>query len=87
MGFIIVAVLSYLIGTFAFSNIIGILFFKLPKKEYITLIGLVLWSGIAFGFYYLIYSKFNDYFVTSLIFGGISLVMVLANIKNLKNES
>ena len=87
MGYVIVAIISFLLGTFAFSNIIGVLFFKLPKKEYITLIGLLLWSGISVGYYLLIYNKFNDYFITSLIFGGISLIMVLANIKNLKQES
>lgn len=87
MGYVIVAILSYLLGIFAFSNIIGILFFKLPKKEYATLIGLILWISISFGYYFLIYNKFNDYLITSLVFGGISLIMVLANIKNLKKES
>ena len=87
MGYVIVAIISYLLGTFAFSNIIGILLFKLPKKEYITLIGLALWIGISIGYWLLIYNKFNNYFITSLIFGGIGLIMVLGNIKNLKEES
>lgn len=90
MSFIIIFIimfLTFLISTFALLQIIGILLFKLPKKEFNCIVGLILWSGILVGYYLIINKWFADYFYVYLIVSIISFVISLSNINNLKAES
>ena len=70
MSFIIIFIimfLTFLISTFALLQIIGILLFKLPKKEFNCIVGLILWSGILVGYYLIISKWFADYFYVYLV--------------------
>ncbi len=90
MSFIIIFIimfLTFLISTFALLQIIGILLFKLPKKEFNCIVGLILWSGILVGYYLIINKWFADYFYVYLVVSIISFVISLSNINNLKAES
>ena len=79
--------LTFLISTFALLQIIGILLFKLPKKEFNCIVGLILWSGILVGYYLIINKWFADYFYVYLVVSIVSFVISLSNINNLKAES
>lgn len=83
----IIMFLTFLISTFALLQIIGILLFKLPKKEFNCIVGLILWSGILVGYYLIINKWFADYFYVYLVVSIISFVISLSNINNLKAES
>ena len=90
MSFIIIFIimfLTFLISTFALLQIIGILLFKLPKKEFNCIVGLILWFGILVGYYLIINKWFADYFYVYLVVSIISFVISLSNINNLKAES
>lgn len=90
MSFIIIFIimfLTFLISTFALLQIIGILLFKLPKKEFNCIVGSILWSGILVGYYLIINKWFADYFYVYLVVSIISFVISLSNINNLKAES
>lgn len=90
MSFIIIFIimfLTFLISTFALLQIIGILLFKLPKKEFNCIVGLILWSGILVGYYLIINKWFADYFYVYLVVSIVSFVISLSNINNLKAES
>lgn len=90
MSFIIIFIimfLTFLISTFALLQIIGILLFKLPKKEFNCIVGLILWSSILVGYYLIINKWFTDYFYVYLVVSIISFVISLSNINNLKAES
>ena len=90
MSFIIIFIIMFLtllISTFALLQIIGILLFKLPKKEFNCIVGLILWSGILVGYYLIINKWFADYFYVYLVVSTISFVISLSNINNLKVET
>jgi len=84
--FSLIAVITFIITQFGGTQIIGVLLFKLPKKEYNTLIALIFWCVILVGYYFVINTWFNDYFNVYLWTTIISLIFVILNIKNLKNE-
>lgn len=85
--FILIVLLTFIISQFAMSQIVGIIFFKLPKKEFSCLIGLIIWLFILYIIYLIITKWFDVYYYVYLITSIISFVIVLFNIKNLKDES
>lgn len=89
MNFIIftfVVLLTFIISQFSMAQIVGIILFKLPKKEFNCIIGLILWMLVLIGIYFAITTWFNIYFNVYLVVSIISFILVLINIKNLKNE-
>ena len=84
--FSIVAIVTFVITQFAGTQIIGIIFIKLPQKDYKTIVGLVLWVGILYLYYLAITNWFDKYFQVYLWCTIISLVICLVNLKKLKNE-
>ena len=84
--FIIISLITFILTQFAGTQIIGIIFIKIPKKDYKTIIGLLLWSGILYLYYLAITTWFNAYFQVYLWCSIIALVISLLNLKNLKNE-
>lgn len=84
--FSIVAIVTFVITQFAGTQIIGIIFIKLPQKDYKTIVGLVLWIGILYLYYLAITNWFDKYFQVYLWCTIISLIICLVNLKKLKNE-
>lgn len=84
--FIIIAIATLVITQFAGTQIIGIIFIKIPQKDYKTIIGLILWIGILYLYYLAITNWFDKYFQVYLWCTVISLIICLFNLKNLKNE-
>lgn len=84
--FSIVAIVTFVITQFAGTQIIGIIFIKLPQKDYKTIVGLVLWVGILYLYYLAITNWFDKYFQVYLWCTIISLIICLVNLKKLKNE-
>ena len=72
---------------FAATQIIGIILFKLSKKEFIFLLGLIIWALILLGLYFVIKSFFENYFNVYMWVSVIALIISLLNIKNLKQEA
>lgn len=87
IGFTLVVLSTFIITTFASMQIIGIILFKLPKKEFIFLIGALFWGIILILlnllYTYVFKSYFDVYFWCSII----ALVISLLNIGNLKREN
>ena len=86
-GFIIVVLITFIITQLAATQIIGIILFKLPKKEFSFLIGLFIWIIVLIGLYFGIKSFFENYFNVYIWTSIIALIISLLNIKNLKQES
>ena len=84
--FSVVAIVTFVIAQFAGTQIIGIIFIKLPQKDYKTIVGLVLWIGILYLYYLAITNWFDKYFQVYLWCTIISLIICLVNLKKLKNE-
>ena len=84
--FSVVAIVTFVITQFAGTQIIGIIFIKLPQKDYKTIVGLVLWIGILYLYYLAITNWFDKYFQAYLWCAIISLIICLVNLKKLKNE-
>lgn len=84
--FSVVAIVTFVITQFAGTQIIGIIFIKLPQKDYKTIVGLVLWIGILYLYYLAITNWFDKYFQVYLWCTIISLIICLVNLKKLKNE-
>lgn len=84
--FSIIAIVTLIITQFAGTQIVGIIFIKIPQKEYKTIIGLVLWLGILYLYYLAITNWFDKYFQVYLWCTVISLIICLFNLKKLKNE-
>lgn len=84
--FIIIALITFVLTQFAGTQIIGIIFIKIPEKDYKTIIGLLLWCCILYLYYLAITTWFNTYFQVYLWCSIIALVISLLNFKNLKNE-
>ena len=84
--FSVVAIVTFVITQFAGTQIIGIIFIKLPQKDYKTIVGLVLWVGILYLYYLAITNWFDKYFQVYLWCTIISLIICLVNLKKLKNE-
>ena len=84
--FIIISLITFILTQFAGTQIIGIIFIKIPEKDYKTIIGLLLWSGILYLYYLAITTWFNAYFQVYLWCSIIALVISLLNLKNLKSE-
>lgn len=85
-GFTLVTMVTFFISQFAMSQVIGIILFKLPKKEFECLIGLFIWMAVLIGLYFAITKWFNIYFNVYLVVSILSFIIVLFNIKNLKSE-
>ena len=79
--FSIVAIVTFVITQFAGTQIIGIIFIKLPQKDYKTIVGLVLWVGILYLYYLAITNWFDKYFQVYLWCTIISLIICLVNLK------
>lgn len=86
IGFTIVVFVTFILTQFAGTQIVGILFIKIPEKDYKTVIGLLLWSGILYLYYLAIVNWFNTYFNVYLWATIISAIICLLNLKNLRNE-
>lgn len=84
--FSIIAIVTLIITQFAGTQIVGIIFIKIPRKDYKTIIGLVLWLGILYLYYLAITNWFDKYFQVYLWCTVISLIICLFNLKKLKNE-
>ena len=84
--FSVVAIVTFVITQFAGTQIIGIIFIKLPQKDYKRIVGLVLWIGILYLYYLAITNWFDKYFQVYLWCTIISLIICLVNLKKLKNE-
>lgn len=84
--FCIIALITLIVTQFAGTQIIGIIFIKIPQKDYKTIIGLVLWLGILYLYYLAITNWFDKYFQVYLWCTVISLIICLFNLKKLKNE-
>lgn len=84
--FSIIAIVTLIITQFAGTQIVGIIFIKIPQKDYKTIIGLVLWLGILYLYYLAITNWFDKYFQVYLWCTVISLIICLFNLKKLKNE-
>ena len=84
--FSVVAIVTFVITQFAGTQIIGIIFIKLPQKDYKTIVGLVLWIGILYLYYLAITNWFDKCFQVYLWCTIISLIICLVNLKKLKNE-
>lgn len=82
----IIALVTFIVTQFAGTQIIGILFIKLPKKEYKNIIGLILWSTILYLYYLAITNWFNNYFQVYLWCSIISLFICIFNFKSLEVE-
>lgn len=86
IGFVLIAIITFIITTFALTQIIGIILFKLSKKEFNNLVGLLIWIGILIGLFLIINNWFNSYLNVYIVVSIISFIVCLLNIKNLKNE-
>ena len=84
--FSVIAIVTLIITQFAGTQIVGIIFIKIPQKDYKTIIGLVLWLGILYLYYLAITNWFDKYFQVYLWCTVISLIICLFNLKKLKNE-
>lgn len=84
--FSIIAIVTLIITQFAGTQIVGIIFIKIPQKDYKTIIGLVLWLGILYLYYLAITNWFDKYFQVYLWCTVISLIICLFNLKKFKNE-
>ena len=78
--FCIVVIATFIITQFAGSQIIGIIFIKLPQKDYKFVIGLLFWVGILYLYYLAITSWFDKYFQVYLWCSIISAIICLANL-------
>ena len=86
-GFVIVVLITFVITQLAATQIIGVILFKLPKKEFRFLIGLFVWLFVLIGLYFGIKTFFENYFNVYIWISIIALIVSLLNIKNLKQES
>lgn len=86
IGFMLIAFLTLIITAFAGAQIVGILFIKIPKKEYKTIIGLIFWAGILYLYYLAITSWFNEYFQVYFWCTIIGFIICLLNLGSLRNE-
>ena len=84
--FSVVAIVTFVITQFAGTQIIGIIFIKLPQKDYKTIVGLVLWIGILYLYYLAITDWFDKYVQVYLWCTIKSLIICLVNKKKKKNE-
>lgn len=84
--FCIIALITLIVTQFAGTQIIGILFIKIPKKEYKNIIGLILWSAILYLYYLAITNWFNNYFQVYLWCSIISLIICILNFRKMKIE-
>lgn len=79
LGNIIVFVISYLIGVFGFSQIIGSLQNIKERGMKMTIITSTIWIIIIGVAFFVIYSKFNSNLISSVIAFGISFFQVLGS--------
>lgn len=86
IGFSLIVLTTFMISQFAMTQIIGILFIKLPQKNYSTIFGLIIWSIILYCYYLAITKWFYDYFNVYLWVSIISAIICILNLKNLKDE-
>lgn len=84
--FCIVTIITLIITQFAGTQIVGIVFIKLPQKDYKHIIGLLFWIGMLYLYYLAIVNWFDKYFQVYLWCSIISAIICLANLNNLKNE-
>lgn len=86
IGFTLITLITFIIMTFSFSQIIGILVIKLPQKQYNCIVGLIMWVIITIIYYYVIYNYFKVYLTLCIIVSILALITVFSNMKNMKNE-
>lgn len=84
--FIVVALLTLIISSFAFSQIIGTILFKIPKGQYIFIISIGVWGAILFGYYLLASNLFANYISTYYWCTGIAFILSLLTIKSNFNQ-
>ena len=85
--FCIIVLITFTVTQFAGTQIIGILFIKLPNKEYANIIGLILWTAILYLYYLAITCWFSNYFQVYQWCTIISLIICILNFRNLKREN
>lgn len=84
--FSLIILITFILTTTGFTQIIGIVFYLIPRKQYNMIFGLVLWILILSGLYFAIFNWFNEYFNTYIVVSIISIIISILNAKKLKNE-
>lgn len=84
---IFVALFTLIITIIAGIQILGILFIKIPKKDYINIIGIAFWSGLLYLYYLAITNWLLDYYSIYLWTSIIASIIAFLNINSLKNEA
>ena len=87
IGFCLVAIITFVITQFAATQVIGVIIYKLPKKQYNTIIGLIIWILVLVGYYFIITKWFNNYFNVYLWVSIIGLIISIINLKNLREDN
>lgn len=84
--FTIVALVTLILTLYGASQIIGIIFIKLPKKDFKTIIGLIFWSIVMFLYYLVITNWFDAYYNVYIWCSIIAIIIVIFNFDKLKKE-
>lgn len=84
--FSIIVLITLIISIFAFTQIIGIILFKLPKGKTMYLFGLLVWAIILIIYYLCIKQWFDNYFDVYFIASIIGLIICIFRIKDLEVE-
>ena len=82
--FTLIAIITFILTTTGAMQIVGILLYLIPRKQYNALFGLILWVLILIGLYFAISKWFIEYFNVYLIASIISVIIALLNVKNFK---
>lgn len=84
--FSLIVLITFVLTTTGATQIIGIILYLLPRKQYNTIFGLILWILILCGLYFAISNWFSEYFTTYIVVSIISIIVSIFNTKNLKSE-
>lgn len=84
---IFVALFTLIITIIAGIQILGILFIKIPKKDYTNIIGIAFWGGLLYLYYLAITNWLLDYYSIYLWTSIIASIIAFLNINSLKNEA
>lgn len=84
--FSLIVLITFVLTTTGATQIIGIILYLLPRKQYNTILGLILWLFILCSLYFAIFNWFREYFATYIVVSIISIIISIFNAKNLKSE-
>lgn len=87
IGFTFVTLITFFITEFALSQILGIILFLLPNKQYITILGLLIWCVVLIAWFLVIINFLSKYITLYIVISIISAIISIFNLGNLKNEA